>query len=109
MLKTWVREPHLKGDWLNDSIITFPFDITTARIDFHFKQGAGSNVSFKWNTEDDTIEKLTAFKIKLKGFNLNAKAGNYIGDLQITFSNGENVTYFKSSLQIVQDITEIVI
>lgn len=109
MIPNWTIKPHIKGDWINNKIITFPFEITTARIDFQFKQGAGSNIAFKWSTEDLTIEKTTAFKIKLKGFILNAKAGNYIGDLQVTFADGTIVTYFKSTLQIVQDITEVVI
>lgn len=104
----WVMNNHKKGGWINEFILTFPFVITYARIDFHFKQGSGSNVAFKWSTEDATIEVIDAYKIKLNGRNLDAKAGDYVGDLQVIFADGKSITYFEARLKIVQDITQII-
>jgi len=36
---------------------------------------------------------------------LDFRPGNYISDLQVTFSDGTIYTYFKANLQIMQDIT----
>ena len=36
---------------------------------------------------------------------LDIGVSNYISDLQVTFEDGTVYTYFKASLQILQDIT----
>ena len=36
---------------------------------------------------------------------INQKVGTYASDLQVTFPDGTVYTYFKASLQILQDIT----
>lgn len=97
----------IKGDTLNSRKITFPFDITNCRIDMQFRKQANDTIAFKWSTEDNTFEKISATEIIMKSINLNFQPFNYISDLQVIFENGTVLTYFKSSLNIVQDITVI--
>lgn len=95
----------IKGDTLNSRKITFPFEITNCRIDMQFRKQANDTIVFKWSTEDDTFEKISENEIIMKSINLNFPPYNYISDLQVIFENGTILTYFKASLNIVQDIT----
>lgn len=103
-METKTTRPHTKGDFFNDRKITFPFEITNARIDQQFRLGGGS-VIFAWSTEDATFEKISDTEIIMKGRILNQRPGNYTSDLQITFPDDIPYTYFRYIIPIVQDIT----
>ena len=106
MLQTWVIKPHIKGDTFNSRKITIPFDITDSRIDMQFRlNGTGTSIFEEWSTENLTFEKISANEVIMKSRIINQKAGNYASDLQVTFEDRTVYTYFKASLQILQDIT----
>lgn len=104
MIPTWTIPPHIKGDTFNSRKITFPFDISNCRIDMQFRMGGGI-VIFQWSTENNTFEKINANEVIMNSRILDFRSGNYISDLQVTFSDGTIYTYFKANLQIMQDIT----
>ena len=105
MIPTWTIKPHIKGDTFNSRKITFPFDITNCRIDMQFKLIAISRTAFAWSTEDDTFEKTSSTEVVMNSRILDFNTATYISDLQVTFPDGTVYTYFKASLQILQDIT----
>lgn len=105
MIPNWTIKPHIKGDTFNSRKITFPFEITNCRIDMQFKQNATTRIIFNWTTENNTFEKISSTEIIMKSRILDIGVSNYISDLQVTFEDGTVYTYFKASLQILQDIT----
>ena len=106
MIQTWTIKPHIKGDTFNSRKITFPFEITDCRIDMQFRlNGTGTSIFEEWSTENLTFEKISATEVIMKSRIINQKVGTYTSDLQVTFEDGTVYTYFKASLQILQDIT----
>jgi hypothetical protein len=95
----------IKDDTFNSIKITFPFTITTSKIEMQFKLRAGTGSVFSWSTEDGTFEKISSTEIIMKSRLLAYPANNYISDMQVTLANGTVTTYLRANLKIVQDIT----
>lgn len=106
MIQTRTTRPHIKGNFFNNRHFTFPFSIANCVIIMQFKQGIGNRVVFSWSTEDDSFERISDFKIKMKGKILNYAVGTYISDLLVIFPDNVPYTQFKYNIEIVQNITE---
>lgn len=54
-----------------------------------------------------TITKVTATpkRIKIEPFDVTIKAGNYVYDILITFSNGDKKTYIKGNFKVYPTVT----
>ena len=100
MIPTWTLKPNLKGDTINSKTITFPFDISTCKIELQFRMGGGS-VIFYWSTENNTFEKTSDFIVTMKSRILDFKQGTYTAFLKITFTDGTSQTYLKANIQII--------
>jgi hypothetical protein len=97
-----------KGDTWKGRKITFPFDLTGVSVLCQFKPDITSDYStFVFKTEDNTILiplPLTGemfFKPRI----MNYPVGMYYYDVQLTFPNGDVVSYIPDTLTILQDIT----
>lgn len=105
MIQTWTIKPHIKGDTFNSRKFTFPFDITNCEIKMQFKQSAQSQVSFSWDTLDNSFEKISSTELIMNSKVLDNSPFTYISDLQVIFEDGRVCTYLKANLQIIQDVT----
>lgn len=100
---------HTKGDTFKARQFTFPFSITGATILMQFRLRPTSatinDEIYEWKTADASFQIISTFVAKMNSKIIDVTPGIYDYDLQITFPNNDNFTYFKGTQKIVQDIS----
>ena len=99
---------HIKGDTIPAKKIIFGFDLTGAIIKMNFKTQVNSKVAFFWSTVDNSIVVTNPVngEVTINAKKIDVAPAAYVYDVQITFADGRNKTYFNGTITIVQDITE---
>lgn len=85
-----------------------PIDLTGCVITYQIKlNGTIAAYAAQWTTDDNTITITGADNNELNiiGRNMNIPVGSYVGDIDILFTDGKNRTWFRTTQNIIQDVT----
>lgn len=91
----------------SDDAQTVPIDLDGCTVLFELKATAKAITQSTWSTSDSSITITGADNniITLVGRNMNIPANQYLGDIDITFPNGDNRTWFRVNMKILQSVT----
>lgn len=91
----------------SDTEQTLPIDLTGCTISLQLRQSAKASPQASWSTTDNTITITGADDniITIVGRNMSLESGDYIGDIDVIFDNGDLRSWFRLKFKVIPSFT----